>query len=544
MLGGQIGESGGGSGMVLVGQAGTDEAPGAKPPALGSLLTLSGIVKQFPGCLANDHVDLAIKPGEIHALLGENGAGKSTLVKIIYGVQQPDAGEIVWQGVPTVIGSPSVARDLGIGMVFQHFSLFEALTVAENIALGINDKKLRKDLITRIVEVSEAYGLPLDPNRAVHDLSVGERQRIEIVRCLLQKPKLLIMDEPTSVLTPQEVEKLFATLRRLAAEGCAILYISHKLDEIRALCEKATIMRLGKVVAECDPRQESAKHLAELMIGTSLKAPIHGRQADEGAVTRLHVRDLSVKSDQQFGTDLKGISFTVKAGEILGIGGIAGNGQNELMAALSGETLAPAPGTISLDGVAVGKLGPDGRRASGGCFVPEERNGHGAVRDMTLAENALLSGYRRRGLVQIGVIDDSRTTSFAGEVIKGFDVRTTGPKAEARSLSGGNLQKFIVGREILQKPALLVVAQPTWGVDAGAASAIHQALLDLAAQGAAIVIISQDLDEIMTIADRIAVIAGGRLSPAMPVASATVEEIGRLMGGIPMAAGAEAVDAA
>jgi simple sugar transport system ATP-binding protein len=544
MLGGQIGESGGGSGMVLVGQTGTGEAPGVKPLARGSLLTLSGIVKQFPGCLANDHVDLAIKPGEIHALLGENGAGKSTLVKIIYGVQQPDAGEIVWQGKPTVIGSPSAARDLGIGMVFQHFSLFEALTVAENIALGINDKKLRKDLTTRIAQVSQAYGLPLDPDRAVHDLSVGERQRIEIVRCLLQKPKLLIMDEPTSVLTPQEVEKLFATLRRLAGEGCAILYISHKLDEIRSLCEKATIMRLGKVVAECDPRQESARHLAELMIGTSLKAPIHGRQADECAATRLDVRDLSVKSDQQFGTDLKGISFTVKAGEILGIGGIAGNGQNELMAALSGETLAQAPETISLDGVAVGKLGPDGRRASGGCFVPEERNGHGAVRDMTLAENALLSGYRRRGLVQIGVIDDSRTTSFAGEVIKGFDVRTTGPKAEARSLSGGNLQKFIVGREILQKPSLLVVAQPTWGVDAGAASAIHQALLDLAAQGAAIVIISQDLDEIMTIADRIAVIAGGRLSPAMPVASATVEEIGRLMGGIPMAAGAEAVDAA
>ncbi|MBI2254830.1 MAG: ABC transporter ATP-binding protein [Proteobacteria bacterium] len=518
--------------------------PGGQPLVRSPLLILSGIVKQFPGCLANDHVDLAIMPGEIHALLGENGAGKSTLVKIIYGVQQPDAGEIVWQGTSTVIGSPSMARNLGIGMVFQHFSLFEALTVAENIALGINDKKLRKDLTARIVEVSGAYGLPLDPHRAVHDLSVGERQRIEIVRCLLQKPKLLIMDEPTSVLTPQEVEKLFATLRRLAAEGCAILYISHKLDEIRALCEKATIMRLGRVVAECDPRQESAKRLAEMMIGTSLKAPVHGRQADEGAATRLSVRNLNIKSDQQFGTDLKGISFEVKAGEILGIGGIAGNGQNELMAALSGETLAEEPGTISLDGVAVGKLGPDGRRASGGCFVPEERNGHGAVRDMTLAENALLSGYRRRGLVQIGVIDDSRTTTFAGEVIRGFDVRTTGPKAEARSLSGGNLQKFIVGREILQKPALLVVAQPTWGVDAGAASAIHQALLDLAAQGAAIVIISQDLDEIMSIADRIAVIAGGRLSPAMPVASATVEEIGRLMGGIPITAGAEASDAA
>ena len=489
------------------------------------------IGKRFPGVVANDDISLDFNAGEIHVLLGENGAGKSTLVKIIYGVQKPDAGEIIWRGQAVDINSPSHARNLGIGMVFQHFSLFEALTVAENIALGINDKKLRKDLTARIVEVSEAYGLPLDPNRAVHDLSVGERQRIEIVRCLLQDPKLLIMDEPTSVLTPQEVEKLFATLRRLASEGCAILYISHKLDEIRALCEKATIMRLGRVVAECDPRQESARHLAELMIGASLKAPIHGRQADAGAATRLVVRNLSLTSDQQFGTDLKQVGFEVRAGEILGIGGIAGNGQNELMAALSGETLSAAADTITLDGVAAGKMGPDGRRASGGCFVPEERNGHGAVRDMTLAENALLSGYRRRGLVQIGVIDDSRTTSFAGEVIRGFDVRTTGPKAEARSLSGGNLQKFIVGREILQKPGVLVVAQPTWGVDAGAASAIHQALLDLAAQGAAVVIISQDLDEIMALADRIAVIAGGRLSPAIPVADATIETIGRLMGG-------------
>ncbi len=526
--------------MALVGRGKTDGTPGGEPVARSPLLTLSGIVKQFPGCLANDQVDLSIMPGEIHALLGENGAGKSTLVKIIYGVQQPDAGSITWQSNTATIGSPSIARDLGIGMVFQHFSLFEALTVADNIALGVNDKRLRKDLIARIVEVSEGYGLPLDPTRVVHDLSVGERQRIEIVRCLLQKPKLLIMDEPTSVLTPQEVEKLFATLRRLAAEGCAILYISHKLDEIRALCERATIMRLGRVVAECDPRQESAKHLAELMIGASLKAPIHDRRLDEAAAVRIAVRNLSLKSDQQFGVDLKDINFEVRAGEILGIGGIAGNGQNELMAALSGEALSDRAGTITLDSLPVGRLGPDGRRAAGGGFVPEERNGHGAVRDMTLAENALLSGYQRRGLVQLGMVDMKRIAAFAGEVIKRFDVRTTGPKAEARSLSGGNLQKFIVGREILQNPSVLVVAQPTWGVDAGAAAAIHQALLDLATTGAAVIIISQDLDEIMQIADRIAIIARGRLSPVMPTAAATIEEIGLLMGGVLAAPGAEA----
>jgi len=506
----------------------------AAPP----LLTLAGITKRFPGCLANDSVDLAVLPGEIHALLGENGAGKSTLVKVIYGVLQPDAGEIRWQGKPIRIPSPNAARRLGIGMVFQHFSLFEALTVAENIALAIDDPAQRRGLRGRIVEVSTAYGLALDPDRAVHDLSVGERQRIEIVRCLLQEPRLLIMDEPTSVLTPQEVGKLFETLRRLAEEGCAILYISHKLDEIKALCERATIMRLGRVVAECDPRQESAQRLAELMIGSELKAPTHGRRPPPGAKPRLQLNDLTLRSDQQFGTDLKEISFSVAGGEILGIGGIAGNGQNELMAALSGEARVERPDAVLIDGKSVGHLGPGARRALGAAFVPEERNGHGAVSAMSLSENAFLSAHRRRGLVSRGLIHGKRTLGFAREVIEGFDVRSRGPTAQARSLSGGNLQKFIVGREILQHPGLLIVSQPTWGVDAGAAAAIHQALLDLAEGGSAVVVISQDLDEIFALCDRIAVIAGGRLSEARPVGSVTVEEIGLLMGGGRMVGGA------
>jgi simple sugar transport system ATP-binding protein len=503
----------------------------SKGIAASPLLTLAGITKRFPGCLANDRVDLAVLPGEIHALLGENGAGKSTLVKIIYGVLQPDAGEIRWQGAPIRIPSPNAARRLGIGMVFQHFSLFEALTVAENIALAIDDPAQRQGLRGRIVEVSTAYGLALDPDRAVHDLSVGERQRIEIVRCLLQNPRLLIMDEPTSVLTPQEVSKLFETLRRLAREGCAILYISHKLEEIKALCERATILRLGRVVAECDPRQESAQRLAELMIGSELKAPTHGRRPQPDAKPRLELNGLSLPSDQQFGTDLKDISFTVAGGEILGIGGIAGNGQNELMAALSGETRAGRADAIRIDGKPVGHLGPGGRRALGAAFVPEERNGHGAVGAMSLSENGFLSAHCRRGLVSYGLIDGRRTLGFTQEVIEGFDVRSRGPGAEAHSLSGGNLQKFIVGREILQHPGLLVVAQPTWGVDAGAAAAIHQALLDLAEGGSAVVVISQDLDEIFALCDRIAVIAGGRLSAARPIEAVSVEEIGLLMGG-------------
>jgi simple sugar transport system ATP-binding protein len=495
------------------------------------LLGIKGITKAFPGCLANDAVDLDIRVGEIHALLGENGAGKSTLVKIVYGVLQPDAGEITFAGTVRHIASPAAARDLGIGMVFQHFSLFEALTVADNIALGLNTAGQRRNLRSRIAAISESYGLPLDPDRVVHDLSVGERQRIEIVRCLLQQPKLLIMDEPTSVLTPQEADNLFATLRRLAAEGCAILYISHKLEEIRALCERATILRQGRVVASCDPRTTSARDLAEMMIGAELAAPAHARRPDAAAPIRLAVQGLSLRSSQQFGVDLQGVNFTVQAGEILGIGGIAGNGQGELMAALSGEILAPNPEAIAIDGVAVGHIGPDGRRRQGACFVPEERHDHGAVRDMTLAENALLSAYRRRRLARMGIIDRLRTLIFAGEVVEDFDVRTSGPRAEARSLSGGNLQKFIIGREILQDPGILVVAQPTWGVDAGAAAAIHQALMDLADAGAAIVIISQDLDELMMLADRIAVMAQGRLSPARPVGEVSVAEIGLLMGG-------------
>ena len=503
----------------------TDQAPAAP------LLQLKGIVKQFPGTLANDRVDLAIRPGEIHALLGENGAGKSTLVKIIYGVLRPDAGEILWRGQPVHIASPAHARRLGIGMVFQHFSLFEALTVAENIALGVNDAAQRRDLKKRIVAVSQSYGLPLDPDRSVHDLSVGERQRIEIVRCLLQDPQLLIMDEPTSVLTPQEVDGLFGTLRRLSAEGRAILYISHKLEEIRALCERATIMRLGRVVAECDPRLETARRLAELMIGNELKTPTHAKGGGDGRTPRLVVQDLTLASDQQFGTDLKNISFAVAGGEILGIGGVAGNGQTELMAALTGETLAGRAEAIVIDGQPVGLLGPGPRRRAGATFVPEERNGHGAVRDMTLAENAFLSAFRRLRLVRGGLIDGGQSTRFAANVIRDFDVRTTGPRAEARSLSGGNLQKFIVGREILQTPGVLIISQPTWGVDAGAAAAIHQALLDLADSGTAVLIISQDLDEIFAICDRIAVIFHGTLSAARPIRKVTVDEIGLLMGG-------------
>jgi general nucleoside transport system ATP-binding protein len=500
--------------------------------ASAPLLVMTGITKQYPGCVANDHVSLAVERNQIHALLGENGAGKSTLVKTLYGLVKPDEGEIVWAGKTVVISNPGHAQRLGIGMVFQHFSLFEALTVQENIALGLASAQDRVGLGERIVQVSNEYGLPLNPDRVVHDLSVGERQRIEIVRCLLQQPRLLIMDEPTSVLAPSEVQALFVTLRRLAAEGCSILYISHKLEEVRALCSAATIMRLGKNVAHVVPAEKTVKELAEIMINMPLEAPRRRLPASsQPAPPRLVLNRLTIRSPNQFGTDLKDISLTLNGGEILGVAGIAGNGQSELVDALSGEILAGRPDSILIDGTPAGHLGPNERRRINGCFVPEERNGHAAVATMTLAENAFLSGFMRQALVRFGMIDRRKTAAFAEHIIKLFDVRTSGHKAQARSLSGGNLQKFVVGREVLQQPAVLVINQPTWGVDAGATQSIHEAIIALAEAGAAVMIISQDLDEIFVLADRIAVIAGGRMSDPVSIHEATIEWVGRLMGG-------------
>jgi simple sugar transport system ATP-binding protein len=492
---------------------------------------MTGITKRYPGVLANDGVSLTVERNQIHALLGENGAGKSTLVKIIYGVTAPDAGEVEWDGRHVRVASPRDAQRLGIGMVFQHFSLFEALTVEENIALGLADAAQRAGLRERIVRVSTEYGLRLDPGRVVHDLSVGERQRIEIVRCLLQNPRLLIMDEPTSVLIPAEVQTLFVTLRRLAAEGCAILYISHKLEEVRALCSAATIMRLGRTIARCAPAEKTVKELAEIMLSAELRVLTPRPPPAPGAVPRLVLDRLTVRSPHPFGTDLRDVSLRLCGGEILGIAGIAGNGQNELMDALSGEIPAGRPDSVVIDGVAAGHQGPQARRRLRGCFVPEERNGHGAVGGMTLAENGFLSGFVRGSLARFGLIDRARSAAFAAGVIGRFDVRTTGPAAEARSLSGGNLQKFLVGREIVQDPAVLVINQPTWGVDAGAALAIHEAIRALAEAGAATLVISQDLDELFALADRIAVLAGGRLSEPVPVGQLSIEAIGRLMGG-------------
>ncbi len=494
-------------------------------------LSLRGISKRFPGVLANDNVSFDVKAGEIHALLGENGAGKSTLVKMIYGIMQPDAGEMFWNGQPVAIANPKAARRLGIGMVFQHFSLFEALSVLENIALGMDARIPQRELEGRIRQVMAQYGLKLDPHRIVSDLSVGERQRIEIVRALLLNPSLLIMDEPTSVLTPQEVEQLFVVLRQLAGEGCSILYISHKLHEIKALCETATILRGGRLVDTCDPRVETSRSMAEKMIGGSLKDIQKPASRTFGA-EKLVVTELSMPGAGHFGVALKDVSFRVHSGEIFGIAGVAGNGQNALLLALSGEVTTSDAQAIRIGGEEVGRLDAKARRLKGLATVPEERNGHAAVPDFTLSDNSVLTGRDRLRLAISGIIHPGRARKYTDEVISTFDVKATGTEAVAGSLSGGNLQKYIMGREILQRPDVLVVNQPTWGVDAGAAAAIRQALVDLAVAGSAIVVISQDLDELLELCDTLAVINEGRLSQAMTVSGADINEIGLLMGGI------------
>ena len=492
-------------------------------------IELRGITKIYPAVVANKDVSLTALPGEIHAVLGENGAGKSTLMKIIYGVVKPDAGEVRWEGKPVTVANPAHVRELGIGMVFQHFSLFETLTVVENVALALPGNPELGELGRRITEVSERYGLPVDPRRLVHSLSVGERQRVEIIRCLLVNPKLLIMDEPTSVLTPQAVRKLFETLRQLSAEGCTIRYISHKLDEIQELCTNATVLRGGEVTGHCDPRQETPKTMARMMIGKDLPHPQHGAPTTREA--RLVLAGLNRESPDPFGTDLKDMHLTVHSGEIVGIAGVSGNGQQELLAAISGEEPVSEKHPVILCGAEAGRMSPAARRELGLCFVPEERLGRGAVPRMSLADNALLTAHRS-GFVKNGLIRFSAIAAFAASCIEAFNVKCGGPQSEAKSLSGGNLQKFIVGREIMQKPKVLVVAQPTWGVDVGAAAFIRQKIIDLRNEGVAILVLSEELDELFEVSDRLAVIAKGRLSPAKPIKETNVEEIGVWMSGM------------
>jgi simple sugar transport system ATP-binding protein len=503
----------------------------AAPAAHGvARLELAGIRKAYSAVVANDGIDLTVMPGEIHAVLGENGAGKSTLMKIIYGVVKPDAGEIRWNGAPVVIRSPVDARALGISMVFQHFSLFDTLTVAENVWLGVDRALSLDDVTARIDAKAGEYGLEVNPARLVHALSVGERQRVEIVRALLTEPRLLILDEPTSVLTPQAVARLFETLRKLADTGCSILYISHKLDEIRTLCHKCTVLRAGKVSGVVDPTLETTASLSRLMIGAE-PPRIEHRVAREGELA-LAVNALDLPQLDRFGVSLRGVSLDVRAGEVVGIAGVSGNGQNELLAALSGEDTRATPASVQLFGTPIGNLSPRERRSRGLHFVPEERLGRGAVPSLALALNMLLTRDAHGATRALGWIDSPKVKSMAERVIGRFNVKANGAQAAAQSLSGGNLQKYIVGREIDAIPKVLIVAQPTWGVDVGAAVQIRNELLALRDAGCAVLVVSEELDELFEITDRLYVIARGKLSPSLRTSEASVERVGEWMSGL------------
>ncbi|WP_218110436.1 ABC transporter ATP-binding protein [Ostreibacterium oceani] len=500
----------------------------------GKQLVSASLTKRFGSYVANDGVDFSIRPGEIKALLGENGAGKSTFVKMLSGVIRPDSGQLYWDGKPVTITSPIDAKKLGIGMVFQHFSLFEGMTVLDNIALALTRPYNRATLINEIIDISGHYKLPVPPLALVSSVSVGVKQRIEILRCLMQRSKLLILDEPTSVLTPQEVESLFVTLRQLAEDGCAILYISHRLNEVRALCHSATIMRAGRHVAEINPREHSSQAIAELMLGKKIYTPLQDNNPNQQQPV-YSVNSLNL-AGQGTAVSLRDINFTINAGEIYAIIGLAGNGQNELMSVLSGEIPLHDANTICFNDKGIANL-PISRRREAGIgisYVPEERLGHGAVSDMNLVENTLLTATTTQQLAKGGWLLTKKATTFAHKVMASYSIKAQSEKTLASELSGGNLQKFIVGREIEQAPKVILAAQPTWGVDVGAACQIQQTLIDLAKSGCAILVISQDLDEVFAIANRVSVIYDGQLSPSYPTSILTGKDIGLMMLGNPL----------
>jgi len=491
-----------------------------------ALLQTVAVSKAFGNVVANDQVDFQVNPSQIHALLGESGAGKSTLMKIICGLQQADSGQVYWKGNVCTIASPQAARAMGIGMVHQHFALFEGLSVAENIAFSIDGAVQNNALEKQILELADRYGLSVEPKKLVFELSAGERQRIEILRALLLNPELLILDEPTSVLTPQEAEQLFATLRKLAANGHGIVFISHKLKEVQSICDTATVLRAGRVVATFDPKQESTESIAEMMLG-SRNISTQRRMRPIGD-QRLLVQNLKIGTDDQ---TLEVPHLSVNAGEVFGIAGVAGNGQEQLYTALSGELTAPNADAVQINSKSCGTNGPNARRKLGAMFVPEERLGHAAVPHLNLTDNVLLTNIANRRATNKGIVDRQYLLDTVKKITNDFDVRHGGHQHAARNLSGGNLQKFVVGREIIKQPTVLVINQPTWGVDAISAMNIREAILKLADTGSAIVLISQDLDELLEISDQLAVLHHGVLTSAKPVTDWSIDTLGLAMTG-------------
>jgi general nucleoside transport system ATP-binding protein len=504
------------------------------------MLEMRGITKRFPGVLANDHVDFDVRAGEVHTLFGENGAGKSTLMRVLYGLYRPDEGEIRLNGEPVTVSSPAAAIRLGIGMIHQHFMLVPTLTVAENVALGLKSTRgVMKDLrrvSARIEELSATYGLRVAPDALVWQLSVGERQRVEIMKALYRDARLLVLDEPTAVLTPNEVDDLFDVLRHMTADRRGLVFISHKIREVLALSARITVLRAGRVVGTVRPDETTEEGLADMMVGHQLGKEQRPTSEVGGAV-RLSVHDFHVRGDR--GTEaVRGVSLDVHAGEIVGIAGVSGNGQRELAEAMAG-LRAVTSGSVRIDGVELAGEGPAAARRAGLGYVPEERMRDGVVPDFTVAENLMLADSQEPRVVHHGVLRRAAIKSRATELVASFDIRTPTLDTPTRNLSGGNIQKLIMARELSGDPVVLLVAQPTRGIDIAAAHYVHERLREHRERGIAILIISEDLDEVISLSDRILVMYEGQIIGEAGAETSTREAIGLMMAGI--AAGAAPV---
>ena len=496
-------------------------------------LEMKGVTKRFPGVLANYRVDFDVRAGEVHALLGENGAGKSTLMKVLYGMNAPDEGEIWLNGKPVTITSPTDAIAMGIGMIHQHFMLVETLTVAENVALGLPSSRgplTDLDRVSkRIKQLEEAYGLRVEPDAYIWQLAVGQKQRVEILKALYRGADLLILDEPTAVLTPQEVDEFFTTLRQMTREGHAIIFISHKLHEVLAISNRVTVLRDGKRVDSCSIDGCTKASLAQMMVGREVTMKPYRAELEPGDA-RLVLKNLHALSDR--GTPaLRGVDLHVHSGEILGLAGVSGNGQRELAEVITG--LRPLiDGQVFLDGADVSGLLPGAHTELGMAYIPEERMKDGMIQNFSVAENTILRDYHKKPFSQQGFLFLRVIAQFADKLIQAFQVKTPSRDTPAKSLSGGNLQKVVLARELSRQPCVLIAAQPTRGVDIGATEYVHALLLEQRQKGTAILLISEDLDEVMALSDRIAVIYEGQIMGIIEADEATPEQLGLLMAGV------------
>ena len=498
------------------------------------VLEMRNVTKRFPGVIANDALNFSLYKGEIHTLLGENGAGKSTLMKILYGMQQPDEGTILLNGSPIKITSPSDAIDHGIGMIHQHFMLVPTLTVAENVALGLRStRRFFTDLKTvadRISHLSEQYGLHVDPGAQVWQLAVGERQRVEIIKALYREATILILDEPTAVLTPNEVDELFITFRRMAANGRSLIFISHKLHEVLHLSDRITVLRHGRITGETSPSASSREELARLMVGREVKLAPDRPDVQPGSPLLL-IEDLYAAGDK--GKDaVQGVSLKIKSGEVVGIAGVSGNGQRELAETISGLRKIRA-GKITINGSALDQASPKDARKAGLSYVPEERMRDGAIGEFSVSDNMILLDHNTENFCnKTGFLKFSRIHEHSRKLIAEYNVKTPDLTTPAKNLSGGNIQKMILARELSGNPSVLIASQPTRGVDIGAAEYIHQRLIEQKSAGTAILVISEDLDEVLALSDRIAVMFEGRIIGIVDRHEATREKIGLMMAGI------------